>query len=199
MEKFTVKNLRSITKRNNIRGYSKLRKEALQTLLINRLPREVFERETTGRDDEFSRSLLDDDIPEMSQQPLTPTQYIPPPKKGVTQKLGRWGDWLLQYVPEPVKRPINNAFNPFKKKVMSLFPKQLKFEESKRSALKGFTEEHNIKATIKTFDPKTFLMVVKQKALEKFQSQTKVRLVLKARMEKVSPTEESSIVEVRNF
>jgi len=42
MEKFTVKNLRSFAKRNNIRGYSKLPKEALQTLLINRLPREVF-------------------------------------------------------------------------------------------------------------------------------------------------------------
>jgi len=145
-------------------------------------------------------SLLDDNIPEMSQQTLKPTQYVPPPKKeGVTQKLGRWGDWLLRYVPEPVKRPINNAFNAFKKKVMSLFPKQLKFEESKRSALKGFAEEHTIKATNQTFDPKAFLMVVKQKALEKFQSQTKVRLVLKARMEKVSPTDGSSIVEVRNF
>jgi len=53
----------------------------LQTLLINRLPREVFEKEITGRGDEFSRSLLDDDIPEMSQQPLKPTKYVPPPKK----------------------------------------------------------------------------------------------------------------------
>jgi len=82
---------------------------------------------------------------------------------------------------------------------MSLFPKQLKFEESKRSALKGFVEENTIKATNQIFDPKTFLLAVKQKALEKFQSQTKVRLVLKARMEKVSPTDESSIVEIRNF
>jgi len=157
----------------------------------------VYEREITGRCDEFSRSLLDDDIPEMSQQPLkTNTICSPTKKEGVTQKLGRWGDWLLRYVPEPVKRPINNAF---KKKVMILFPKQLKFEESKRSALKGFPEEHTIKATNQTFDPKTFLLAVKQKALEKFQSQTKVRLVLKARIEKVSLTDRSSIVEVRNF
>ena len=42
-------------------------------------------------------------------------------------------------------------------------------------------------------------IVVKQKALEKFQSQKEVRLVLKARMEKVSPTDGSSIVEVRYF
>jgi len=81
MEEFTVKNLCSIAKRNNIRGYPKLRKEALQTLLINRLPWEIFKREISGRGDEFFRSLLDDNIPEMSQQPLKPTQYVPPPKK----------------------------------------------------------------------------------------------------------------------
>jgi len=28
-----------------------------------------------------TRSFLDDDIPEMSEQPLKPTQYVPPPKK----------------------------------------------------------------------------------------------------------------------
>ena len=147
--------------------------------------------------------MLGDDIPELSQQPLQPTEYIPPlptpPPRGIRfrEKLGRWGDWLLRYVPEPVKRPVNNTF---KKKVMSLFPKQqLQFEESKKSALKGFTKKHTIKATNQTFDPKTFLMVVKQKTLEKFQSQTKVRLVLKARMEKVSPTDGGSIVQVRNF
>jgi len=93
MEKLTVKNLRSIAKRNNIRGYSKLRKEALQTLMINRLPREVFEREIAGRGDEFSRSLLDDNIPEMSQQPLKPTQYVPPQKKKGKHK--NWEDGVI--------------------------------------------------------------------------------------------------------
>jgi len=65
--------------------------------------------------------------------------------------------------------------------------------------LKGFAKGHTIKAKNQTFDPKTFLLAVKQKALEKFQNQTKVRRVLKARMEKVSPTDGSSIVEIRNF
>jgi len=89
METLTVKNLRSIAKRINILGYSKLRKEALQTLLINLLPREVFEREITGRGDEFSRRLLDDNIPEMSQQPLKPTQHVPPLRRwGKTGKMG---------------------------------------------------------------------------------------------------------------
>ena len=97
--------MKDVAKRKNIRGYSKLRKEDLKTLLGNRLPRMVYE-EIMGRG--TTRSLLDDDIPEMSQEPLQPTQYVlpPPRREGVTQKLRRWGNWWLQFVPEPVKRPM---------------------------------------------------------------------------------------------
>jgi len=70
---------------------------------------------------------------------------------------------------------------------MSFYPKQLKFEESKRSALKGFAEEHSIKPpTDQKFDPETFLLTVKQKAMEKLVPQTKVRLVLRARMKQIT-------------
>jgi len=61
-----------------------------------------------------------------------------------------------------------------------------------------YVEEYTIKATNQTSDPEPFFDGNKKKK-EKFQSQTKVSLVLKARMEKVSPTDGSSIVEVRNF
>jgi len=113
----TLKYLQQIAKQNKIRGYSKLRKDDLKTLLRKRLPR-IMGSGTT-------RSLLDEDIPKMSQKPLQPTQYVPPPprREGVTQKQKRWANWLLRFVPEPVKRPINSAFDTFKKKVMSLFPK----------------------------------------------------------------------------
>jgi len=104
-----------------------------------------------------TRSFLDDDIPEMSEQPLKPTQYVPTKKERVTQKLGRWADWLLRYVPEPVKRQINNAFNAFKKKVMSLFPKQqLKFEESKNRLLRGSQKNILSKRQIKPLTPRRF-------------------------------------------
>jgi len=69
-----LKYLKDVAKRNNIRGYSKLRKEDLKRLLRNRPPRMVYE-EIMGSG--TTRTLLDDDLPEMSQQPLQPTQYIP--------------------------------------------------------------------------------------------------------------------------
>jgi len=75
----TLKYLQQIAKQNKIRGYSKLRKEDLKTLLRKRLSRMVYE-EIMGSG--TTRSLLDDDIPEMSQQPLQPTQYVlPPPRR----------------------------------------------------------------------------------------------------------------------
>jgi len=136
----TIKDLKQIAKQYNIRGYSRLRKNALVALLRERLPRrvqeEIMDRTTSPEDIPGTRSLFDGDIPELSQQPLQPTEYIPPlptpPPRGrrFREKLVRWGYWLLRFVPEPVKRPINNAFEDFKKKVFSLYPKQLKFEES---------------------------------------------------------------------
>jgi len=119
MEKLTVKNLRSIAKRNNLGGYSKLPKSELiaylRTNLSRRAQEEIMDRTTSPEDIPGTRSLLDDDILELSQQPLQPTEYIPPlptpPPRGrrFRETLGRWGDWLLRYVPEPVKKTINSA------------------------------------------------------------------------------------------
>jgi len=52
--------------------------------------------------------------------------------------------------------------------------------------LNGFAEEHSIKPpTDEKFDPKTFLITVKQKAMEKLKPQTEVRLVLRVRMQQI--------------
>jgi len=84
---------------------------------------------------------------------------------------------------------------------MSLYPKAFEFEESKKSALKGFATQHGIKPpNNQTFGFKTFLMAVKQKALEKIKLQTKVRLVLRAGMERICPTADvQSVIEVQKF
>jgi len=50
-------------------------------------------KEQTGQENHGNHgNLLDDDNPEINQQPLQLTQYVPPPpkKKNVKQKLGRW-------------------------------------------------------------------------------------------------------------
>jgi len=73
-------------------------------------------------------------------------------------------------------------------------------KKAKKSALKVSATQHTIKASKnQTFDPKTFLVAVKQKALEKFKPQTKVRIVQRTRMEYAVPAAgDKTIVEVRN-
>jgi len=149
-------------------------------------------------------SILDENVPQINTsilQPSQPSKYVRTPKSSTKSGFKRFNEWLLRFVPTPVKRPINKEFEAFKKKVVSWYPKQLKFEESKRSALKGFAVHHSIKPPKdEKFDPKTFLMTVKQKAMEKLKPQTKVRLVLIARMERILPTTNGeSIIEMKNF
>jgi len=70
------------------------------------------------------------------------------------------------------------------------------FEESEKPALKGFVTLYTIKPpTDHTFDPKKYLIAIKQESLEKCKTRTKVRLVLKARMEQIT----KSVIEVKNF
>jgi len=78
---------------------------------------------------------------------------------------------------------------------------QFKFKETKRSAFKGFTTQYIIELPdSKGSDPKTFLVTVKKVALEKFKPQTKVRMILRTRMENAIPAViDKTIVEVRNF
>ena len=89
-------------------------------------------RTTSPEDIPGTRNLLDADIPELSQQPLQPTEYIPPRPTPLSmgrrfrEKLGRWGDWLLRYVPEPVKRPINKRFQRFQEKSYELVSETIK-------------------------------------------------------------------------
>jgi len=73
--------------------------------------------------------------------------------------------------------------------------------ESQRSALKGFTTHHKIKPLNNAkFDSERFLNAVKQNALEKFQPQTKARIVLRAKVKKLLTTVEAqTIVETRTF
>jgi len=85
-------------------------------------------------------SLLHSENPDTNlPTSLQPTQYVPPsPTKKLRQTLGKSCNWVLDFVPVSVKRPINNAWEALKEKVMSSYPKQLKFEESKISALKAW-------------------------------------------------------------
>ena len=101
-----------------------------------------------------------------------------------------------------VKKTINSSFDALKKSHEFLSKRvTVVSKENKKSALKGFTTHHTIKAPKnQTFNSKTCLLAFKQRALEKFKPHTKVRIALRARMERILPTADAqSVIEVQNF
>ena len=67
------------------------------------------------------KSILDENVPHINTSILKPSKYawaVRTPKSNIPKvKSGfKRYDWLLRFVPTPVKRPINNDFEAFKKK-----------------------------------------------------------------------------------
>jgi len=78
--------------------------------------------------------------------------------------------------------------------------KVLKLTEEKQSSFKGFTNQFTLEPSGETtYDPESFLTAVKRKALAKIQTQTKVKIILRAKMEKTDLKTGQSLVEEHKF
>jgi len=72
--------------------------------------------------------------------------------------------------------------------------------KEKQSSFKGFTNQFPLEPSDNvTFDPESFLTAVKRKALAKIQTQTKVKIILRAKMEKTDLQSDQSLVEEHQF
>jgi hypothetical protein len=130
--------------------------------------------------------LLDSPVPDISAPVLQPTAYTPPKSVigNITSNIKSFADWLLDYVPEKIKRPINEKLNSLKATVAGVF-KKYGFNETK-SALSGVTKQYRLDGH-EGKDPKTFMDDVKLSAvaLLKRSRQTKTNIVLTCEMERV--------------
>jgi len=78
--------------------------------------------------------------------------------------------------------------------------KVMKLTEEKQSSFKGFTNQFTLEPSGNvTFDPESFLTAVKRKALAKIQTQTKMKIILRAKMEKTDLQSGQSLVEEHQF
>jgi len=78
--------------------------------------------------------------------------------------------------------------------------KVLKLVEEKQSSFKGFTNQFTLDPSGNvTVDPTSFLTAVKRKALANIQTQTKVKIILRANMEKTYLKTGDSLVEGHQF
>ena len=86
------------------------------------------------------------------------------------------------------KLGIKNAAKVQRAQLMDVIDqKVLKLGEIKQSAFKGFTNQFTLEPSSNvTYDSESFLTAVKRKAFAKTQTQTKVKIFLRANMEKTN-------------
>jgi len=96
-----------------------------------------------------NHNLIDTPVPDISAPVLTPTKYVTPPQKetktGVLSTIKSFADWLISYVPEQIKKPINKSLEALKTEVARLYGDINKFVLYKcESAMKGFTKQYAV-------------------------------------------------------
>jgi len=176
MERHTVKQLRVIAKERGIKRYSALRKAKLIEAI-----------NAHGSAD--NHNLLNAPVPDISAPVLTPIKYVAPPQKeGVLSTIKSYADWLISYVPEQIKKPINKALEALKAKVAGLFGKindhKFVLYESE-SAIKWFTKRYTVGGRPR-IDVVSFLSAVRPTVVDWLERnrRIKVNLVLTCTMER---------------
>src|SRR5688572_29060412 len=165
----TVKQLRNIAKAKGMKGYSRLRKADLVTL--------VSSGPTQSVKTVHESSPLDAPVPDIKVPTLVPGKYTPlsntwksrfnnvliEAKNKVRSKLNTFSDWLINYVAPREKKSVDERLDSLKSKISSIFSKinKPKFEiRETASAIKGFTKRHTIEGT-HGIDVTSFLNVVR--------------------------------------
>ena len=146
METKTVKELREIAKERGLRGYYKLHKA------------ELIDAINAGIQPQ----------PDIKVPALQPTAYEPLKTfNKVISHIKSFTNWLGSFVPESIKRPINEKIGTLWSKISKTKPKleiaetkpEFKIVESK-TAIKGFTKQHTIDGR-QGMDAETFLNTVR--------------------------------------
>ena len=127
MNNQTIRELRAIAKERGLRGYYKLRKDELVSLLETpiRPPRRPGQKKSLGK------VIL---LPKPDAMDIFERQEMVKNRSVVKSKLNEWYNWLVGYVPKSIKEPVSNAFSKVKSGIIGLY-------NTTRKTLVGQVEE----------------------------------------------------------
>jgi len=138
-----------------------------------------------------NHNVIDAPVPDISAPVLTPTKYVAPPQKevktDVLSTIKSFADWLISYVPEEIKKPINKSLEALKTEVARLYGEINKFVlYESESAIKGFAKQYTVDGR-PGMDATSFLKAVRSLIIDflKRNKCIKVNLVLWWTMERV--------------
>ena len=144
-----------------------------------------------------NQGILNEPVPNIGTAILTPSKttkvktlksMVKSIYDGVRKKTNEFADWILGYVPESIKKPINESVEALKQQVSDIFlkcyPQSFKIRESD-SALKRFTKRYVIDGH-QGIDPQSFLNALETQVTNLLarSRQTKVNLILTCTMER---------------
>ena len=118
-----VLELKSLARDRGLRNYSWMRKTELVVLLQNNPPPGQSRASASPTPPTQTWEPIDD------RRPRAPTQQemdmfeqleMSESRPEVKSKLNKWYDWLINYVPKPIKDGASRAFKTFKDKIMGL-------------------------------------------------------------------------------
>jgi len=134
MNNQTIKELRAIAKERGLRGYYKLKKAELVSLLETpiRPPRRPGSKKSLGKVTLLSKP---EDMDSFELEEMVKTRPV------VKSKLVEWHDWLVGYVPKSIKEPVSNAFEKVKSSIMGLYERAKKTLKGEEEAEKEHNEE----------------------------------------------------------
>ena len=118
------------------------------------------------------------------------------------KKVNKFSDWLLNHVPETIKKPVNKNLVDLKQTVTNFFRKKsnnFKINET-RSALKGLVKQFTIEGR-EGFDIESFMKAVKNTVVRNMEAnrQHRVNFYLLCNMERVNPSTGDVERNVNNF
>ena len=160
-------------------------------------------------------------IPEVNIPILAPSRVsqiknlasnVAAPVKSV---INRFTGWLLNYIPEPIKRAVNERVENLKERVNSIFGRQEDHQESEvvqpteendftprehKTAIKGYFKTFRVNG-VDGMDEKTFMNSVKPRVIDLIKSKgsIKVKLILTVRFTKENPTTGNIDINIYSF
>ena len=125
----TVVELRALAKSKGLKGYSRLRKADLISLLEQSSSQPVAPPRREGKRRPVTHVKI---IPHPQDMDIFEKQEMEKSRPVVKSKLHEWYDWLVHYVPKTVQSKVSDAFKTFKNKIEGLWRKVAGKEDIQR-------------------------------------------------------------------
>ena len=129
----TVPELRSIAKDKGLRGYYKLKKDNLVALLLEQSVEEMPTPQPRATMNKKKPALPVKIISSPQEMDEFEKEEMKKSRLVVKNRLNKWYDWLVDYVPKPIKNVVSKSFSRAKNSILSLY-------DGAKKTLKGHVE-----------------------------------------------------------